>query len=246
MRVEGLRRGTAVRDVGFEARQGEILGFAGLMGSGRTETMRAVFGADTPEAGRIYLKGQWARIRSPRDAVRQGVALLTEDRKQQGLLLPLAVRINLTLVSLRQLSSRRGWLSPGIERDRAADWAGRLSVRCHSLEQRVVELSGGNQQKVVIARWLMRDCDVLIFDEPTRGIDVGAKFEIYALLDDLARAGKAIMMVSSDLRELMAVCDRIAVMSAGRLVETFARGKWSEDKILSAALSEYTQPHKSW
>jgi len=239
MRVESLHRGTAVRGVGFEAREGEILGFAGLMGSGRTETMRAVFGADTPESGRIYLKGRWARIRSPSDAVRQGVALLTEDRKQQGLLLPLAVRINLTLASLRQLSCRRTWLSPGIERNRAAEWAGRLAVRCHSLEQRVVELSGGNQQKVVIARWLMRDCDVLIFDEPTRGIDVGAKFEIYALLDDLARAGKAIVMVSSDLRELMAVCDRIAVMSAGRLVETFARGDWSEDKILSAALSEY-------
>jgi ribose transport system ATP-binding protein len=240
MRVEGLHRGTTVRGVSFEARQGEILGFAGLMGSGRTETMRAVFGADARAAGRIYLKGEQVRIRSPRDAVRQGVALLTEDRKQQGLLLPLSVRINITLASLRRLSFRRCWLSPGLERQRAAEWAGRLSVRCHSLEQPVVELSGGNQQKVVLARWLMRDCDVVIFDEPTRGIDIGAKFEIYALLDRLAGEGKAVVMVSSDLRELMAVCDRIAVMSAGRLVETFARGEWSEDKILSAALSEYT------
>ena len=241
LRVEGLRRRPNVREASFEVRQGEILGFAGLMGSGRTETMRAVFGADVPEAGRIYLHGKPARIRSPRDAVRQGVALLTEDRKQQGLLLPLSVRINITLTALRHMARRRGWwLSPRTERDRAAEWAERLSVRCHSLEQRVAELSGGNQQKVVIARWLMRDCAVLIFDEPTRGIDIGAKFEIHGLLDALAKAGKAIVMVSSDLRELMAVCDRIAVMSAGRLVETLPRGQWSENRILSAALSGYT------
>jgi ribose transport system ATP-binding protein len=240
LQVEGLRRGPAVREVSFDVRRGEVLGFAGLMGSGRTETMRAIFGADTPEAGRILLHGQPVRIRSPRDAVRQGVALLTEDRKQQGLLLPLPVRVNITLAALGQVARRRGWLSPGWERKRATEWVDRLSVRCHSLEQKVAELSGGNQQKVVMAKWLMRDCEVLLFDEPTRGIDVGAKFEIYGLLSELAESGKAIVMVSSDLRELMAICDRIAVMSAGRLVETFARGHWSEDRILSAALSGYT------
>jgi ribose transport system ATP-binding protein len=240
LRVQGLRRGRSVREVGFEARRGEILGFAGMMGSGRTETMRAIFGADAADAGTITLKGETVRIRSPRDAVRLGMAMLTEDRKRQGLMLPLAVRINLTLASLPRLARGCGWLSPGDERGCAASWARRLSVRCHSLEQRVAELSGGNQQKVVIARWLMRNCEVFLFDEPTRGIDVGAKFEIYALLDELARADKAIVMVSSDLRELMAVCDRIAVMSAGRLVRTFARGSWSEDAILAAALSEST------
>ncbi|MCL4178693.1 MAG: sugar ABC transporter ATP-binding protein, partial [Verrucomicrobia bacterium] len=245
LRVDGLCRGTTVREVSFEVRQGEILGFAGLMGSGRTETMRAVFGADPPEAGEIRLKGEVTRIRSPRDAVRQGMALLTEDRKRHGLLLPLSVRINIALASLPRLSRCRGWLSPAAERDGVVKWAERLSVRCHSLEQRVAELSGGNQQKAVMARWLMRDCAVLLFDEPTRGIDVGAKFEIYTLLDELAEAGKAIVMVSSDLRELMAVCDRIAVMSAGRLVETFARGDWSEAGLLAAALSGYTAPADS-
>jgi ribose transport system ATP-binding protein len=209
-----------------------------MMGSGRTETLRAIFGADTPDAGTITLNGETVRIRSPRDAVRLGLAMLTEDRKRQGLLLPLSVRVNLTLGALPGLA-RGGWLSRNLERLRATTWATRLSVRCHSLEQRVGELSGGNQQKVVIARWLMRDCEIFLFDEPTRGIDIGAKFEIYGLLDDLAQSGKAIVMVSSDLRELMAVCDRIAVLSAGKLVRTFNRGDWSEDAILSAALSEY-------
>lgn len=241
LRVEGLRRGTVVRGVSFEARRGEILGFAGLMGAGRTETMRLIFGADRADAGKVYLHDArepvW--IESPRDAVRQGIALLTEDRKEQGLLLPRPVRENISLTVLGRLSNWMGWVRGAAERAATSQWAGSLRVRCHSVEQRAAELSGGNQQKVVIAKWLHRDCDILIFDEPTRGIDVGAKFEIYQLLAELAGRGKAIIVVSSDLKELMALCDRIAVMSAGRVAAEFTRGEWNQDKIMAAALSGY-------
>jgi ribose transport system ATP-binding protein len=243
LRAEGLRRGTVVRDVSFEVRRGEILGFAGLMGSGRTETMRLIFGADRAEGGRVFLRDEAipARIDSPRDAVRQGIALLTEDRKEQGLLLPRPVRENISMTALGRLSNWLGWIRQDAERNTATQWADSLRVRCHSVEQRAGELSGGNQQKVVIAKWLYRDCDILIFDEPTRGIDVGAKFEIYQLLAELAERGKAIIVVSSDLKELMALCDRIAVMSAGRLVADLTREEWSQDKIMAAALSGHIE-----
>ena len=240
LRVEGLTLGDKVKDVSFEVCRGEILGFAGLMGSGRTETMRALFGADRAEAGEIYLHGssEPAKIRNPHDAVRNAMAFLTEDRKGQGLLPALAVRENISLARLRDLC-RFGFINTSEERAVARQYIDVLSVRCASTEQTVGELSGGNQQKVVIAKWIFRDSDILIFDEPTRGIDVGAKFEIYHMLADLAEKGKAIIFVSSDLKELMAVCDRIAVMSAGRLVATFGRDEWSQEKIMSAAFSEY-------
>jgi len=249
LRVVGLTIGEKVRDVSFEVRRGEILGVAGLMGSGRTETMRAVFGADRPDSGKIYLYGAGPRqsqsgasepveIRTPRDAVRNGIAFLTEDRKEQGLLPGLAVRVNISLTRLRDVS-RFGWMDIAEERSVADRYIAALGIRCSSNEQTVGELSGGNQQKVVIAKWLYRDCDVLIFDEPTRGIDVGAKFEIYHMLAELAEKGKAVIVVSSDTKELMAVCDRIMVMSAGRVAATFARGEWSQEKIMSAAFSEY-------
>ncbi|MEJ2701857.1 MAG: sugar ABC transporter ATP-binding protein [Sedimentisphaerales bacterium] len=240
LRVVGLTVGDKVRDVSFEVRRGEILGVAGLMGSGRTETMRAVFGADRVDRGEIYLHeaAEPAGVRTPREAVRNGIALLTEDRKEQGLLLPLAVRENISLTRLGDVS-RFGWLDLSQERIVAERYISALSVRCSSTEQKVGELSGGNQQKVVIAKWMYRDCDILIFDEPTRGIDVGAKFEIYHMLADLANEGKAIIFVSSDLKELMAVCDRMMVMSAGRVATTFDRGQWSEEKVMSAAFSGY-------
>ena len=240
LRVAGLTVGDKVNDVSFKVASGEILGVAGLMGSGRTETMRAVFGADKADSGRIYLYGAQdpARIRTPRDAVRNGIALLTEDRKEQGLLLNLAVRKNISLTRLGDVS-RFGWMSPSRERSMAGRFIELLSVRCSSAEQTVGELSGGNQQKVVIAKWMFRNCDILIFDEPTRGIDVGAKFEIYHMLGELAEKGKAIIFVSSDLKELMAVCGRIMVMSAGRVAATFSSRQWSQEKIMSAAFSEY-------
>ena len=239
-RVVGLTAGEKVKNVSFEVRRGEILGVAGLMGSGRTETMRAIFGADLPDSGKIYLYGSSkpAKIRTPRDAVRNGIAFLTEDRKEQGLLLRLAVRVNITLSRLRDVS-RFGWVSVSDERSVASRYINALGVRCSSIDQPVSELSGGNQQKVVIAKWIYRDCNILIFDEPTRGIDVGAKFEIYDMLAELSEKKKAIIFVSSDIKELMAVCDRIMVMSAGRVAATFARGQWSQEKIMAAAFSEY-------
>jgi ribose transport system ATP-binding protein len=241
LRVVGLSRGETLRDVSFEVRAGEILGLAGLMGSGRTETLRAIFGADRPASGRIYLHGspEPARIRSPRHAVRAGIALLTEDRKQQGLLLPLSLRINATLARLRDIVRLRVLIDSGRDRAATRSLLDALRVQCRSTEQVAAELSGGNQQKVVFARWLFRDSSILLFDEPTRGIDIGSKFEIYQLLGALAERGKALVVVSSDLLELMALCDRIAVMSAGRLVATFRRGEWTQEKIMAAALSGY-------
>ena len=239
--VRNLRAGDRVRGVSFEVRSGEILGFAGLMGAGRTETMRAIFGADPIDSGTIHLRGstEAATLNSPRDAVRAGIALVTEDRKSQGLLLSQPVRVNLTLPSLERLTAPPGWINQAREREESRHWIGRLTIRCHSAEQPAVELSGGNQQKVVVGKWLLRDCDILIFDEPTRGIDVGARFEIYRLLDDLASRGKAVVVVSSDLKELMAVSDRILVMSGGRLAGEFLRGEWTEDKLLAAAFSAH-------
>ncbi|MCP5517760.1 MAG: sugar ABC transporter ATP-binding protein [Verrucomicrobiales bacterium] len=235
--VRDIHSGDRVRGVSFEARAGEILGFAGLMGAGRTETMRAIFGADRLDSGTVRFGKQTppARLRTPGDAVRAGLALLTEDRKTQGLLLPLSVERNLTFPALSQLAGPLGWLAEPVERRQAGPWIERLRIRCHSPAQPVVELSGGNQQKVVIGKWLLRDCRVLIFDEPTRGIDVGARFEIYQLLAELAARGKAVIVVSSDLKELMSISDRIVVMSAGRVTATFRRGEWTEDKILRAA-----------
>ena len=242
LRVAGLTRGDRVRDVSFEAYRGEILGVAGLMGSGRTETMRAIFGADPPQAGAVYLHGSARplRIRKPRDAVRNGIALLTEDRKEQGLFLSLPVRANVSITRLGGLS-RLGWIDPARERQVAGGYVESLGIKCWSVEQTAGQLSGGNQQKVVIAKWLHRDCDILIFDEPTRGIDVGAKFEIYRMLGALAHKGKAILFVSSDLKELMALCNRILVLSAGRVAGLFERGRWSEDALMTAAFREYVK-----
>jgi ribose transport system ATP-binding protein len=241
LRVSGLRRGDVVRDVCFEAYRGQILGFAGLMGSGRTETMRLIFGADRVDGGDIFLHGSTtpARIRSPRDAVRHGIAFLTENRQSEGLLLPLPIRSNVTLPHMKEVASRAGQINGSSEQIVAERFVNDLHINCHSPGQNVWQLSGGNQQKVVLAKWLFRDCDILIFDEPTRGIDVGAKFEIYRLLEDLAAQGKAILVVSSDLVELLAICDRIAVVSGGKLTRIFNRGEWSQDLIMQAALSEY-------
>ena len=244
LRVEGLCRGEAVRDVSFTVHEGELLGFAGLMGSGRTETMRAIFGADRPDRGRVYLGGSAvpARIESPRDAVRRGIALLTEDRKAEGLLLPLSIRENIALPRLAAVARAGVWVDRAREEAVAARFVEALAVRCASIEQPTRELSGGNQQKVVLAKWLYREPDVLIFDEPTRGIDVGAKLEIYERMAELSARGKAILVVSSDLRELYQIADRIAVMSAGRLAAVFERGAWSDEAIMTAALSGHAGP----
>jgi ribose transport system ATP-binding protein len=240
LRVDGLTRGKRLRGVSFDVRRGEILGLAGLVGSGRTETLRAIFGADRIDAGRITMgPGGATPIASPKDAVRCGIGMIPEDRKDHALLLEQAARVNMTLAVLPELVRRRWWIDGRRELGAAEALRTRLDVRCRSLDQAASELSGGNQQKVVISRWLLRDCEVLLFDEPTRGIDVGAKIAVYRVLNELAAQGKALVVSSSELPELMALCDRIAVLSAGRLVATFVRGGWSEEAILAAAFSEY-------
>jgi ribose transport system ATP-binding protein len=238
LRVSGLHAGPRVRGVNFEAHRGEILGIAGLIGSGRTETLRAIFGADQKQSGEIFINGKLADIRSPKDAVQAGIGFIPEDRKQHGLLLSQSIRVNTTLASISS-HAKNAWLNEDSESETTSAQCQQLQTRCHTIEQPVGELSGGNQQKVVIARWLARDCSVLLFDEPTRGIDVAAKDTIYELLRGLAARGKAVVIVSSELVELMALCDRIAVMSDGRIAAEFLPGEWSQEKITRAAFSSY-------
>ena len=238
LKVQNLTRGEAVKNVSFHAQGGEIFGIAGLVGSGRSETLRLIFGADAREQGEIFVDGKLCDIRDPQQAVQHGIAMVSEDRKEQGLLLPQSVRVNTTLAGIGQVA-RAGWLKLTQERQVAERIGASMNLRASSVEQPVGELSGGNQQKVAIGRWLHRECNVMLFDEPTRGIDVGAKFEIYKLMADLAAQGKALVVVSSDLIELMLLCDRIGVMSAGQLVKTFSRAEATQDAILEAAFSGY-------
>lgn len=240
LRVSGLGRGTKVMDVSFEVRQGEIFGISGLIGAGRTELLRLIYGADHADSGTVAVGTplQPAPICSPMDAVRHGIALITEDRKGEGLLMSLPISANIGLGNMQQLS-RAGFIKGAQERALARRQIDAMGIRCAGPEQIVAQLSGGNQQKVVIGRWLERDCAVLLFDEPTRGIDIGAKFDIYRLLAELTRQGKAVVVVSSDLRELMLICDRIGVMSGGRLTATFERDSWSQEQLLAAAFAGY-------
>ena len=216
LRVNGLSRGDEVRDVSFEVHAGEVLGIAGLVGAGRSETARLVFGADRATTGSVELDGRTLRVRSPRDAIRAGVGFLTEDRKGQGLIPLHSVSDNFALPNLPRFSTA-GVLSLGAVAKRWAHFVGALGIKVAHPRVRVGNLSGGNQQKVVLAKWLESECDVLIFDEPTRGIDVGAKYEIYLLMNELAKAGKAIIMISSELPEILGMSDRILVMHEGRV-----------------------------
>jgi ribose transport system ATP-binding protein len=245
LRVRNLCAGERVREVNLEARSGEILGLAGLVGSGRTETLRAIFGADPKVQGEVSVDGQPVIIRSPADAVRAGIGLVPEDRKQDGLLLSQSIRVNTTLGTIARHTTSGGWLDVDSETATTKTFCHDLKVRCASLEQPVNELSGGNQQKVVIARWLARDCRVLLFDEPTRGIDVAAKDTIYQLVRDLAAAGKAVIVVSSELVELMALCDRILVMCQGSIAAEFTAGEWTQEKITRAAFSGYLEKNRT-
>lgn len=224
LEVTGLRRGQAVRDVSFVVRRGEILALTGLVGAGRTETVRLIFGADRREAGTIRLDGKVLELRSPQDAIAAGIGLLTEDRKLQGLVLGHSVRENFGLPNLPWLS-RGGFVQIDQEREHFARYVDLLKIKVPNQEQKAGHLSGGNQQKVVLAKWLARNCDVLIFDEPTRGIDVGAKFEIYLLMNELANAGKAIVMISSELPEVLGMADRILVMHEGRVTGEIAEAR---------------------
>ncbi|MDD0974910.1 sugar ABC transporter ATP-binding protein [Pseudomonas fontis] len=240
LKVTGLGRSDKVCDVSFAVRSGEIFGISGLIGAGRTELLRLIYGADQADTGTIELGNplRVIKVSSPVAAVGHGIALITEDRKGEGLLLTQSISANIALGNMPAVS-RAGVVDAGAERALANRQIEAMRIRSSSPEQLVGELSGGNQQKVVIGRWLERDCEVLLFDEPTRGIDVGAKFDIYGLLAELARQGKALVVVSSDLRELMLICDRIGVLSAGRLIDTFEREHWTQDQLLAAAFAGY-------
>ena len=216
LRVEDLCRGTAVRNVSFSVRAGEILGFAGLVGAGRTETVRLLFGADKPDKGRIFIDGRKKDIRSPGDAIRSRICLLTEDRKGQGLVLIHSCRENFGLPNLDRFV-RGMFLDQRRERKEFSHFVESLNIKIAGQEQLTMNLSGGNQQKVVLAKWLARNADIVIFDEPTRGIDVGTKYEIYLLMNRLANEGKAIIMISSELPEILGMSDRIIVMHEGRI-----------------------------
>ena len=241
MRVRNLCSVPAVREVSFDVHWGEILGFAGLVGAGRTETMRAIYGADTRDAGEVFLGDDDTptRFRSPQQAVEHGIAFLSEDRRQQGVLSHLSVRINVSLASLRRLAGKTGWINQTAERTATDTLIKQLRVKCASPDQPIERLSGGNQQKVLIARWLLREPRILIVDEPTRGIDAGTRADVHRLLAQLADAGCAILLVSSDLRELTTLSDRIAVLSKGTLVETFERETFDAERIMTAAFSEH-------
>lgn len=238
LEVRNLNRGRDIRDVSFSVRKGEILGFAGLMGAGRTEVARAIFGADRRESGEIWVHGKRVGIASPRDAVAMGIGYLSEDRKLFGLATGMDVRNNIALASLDRFTGPGGVLNDRAMHEAAEKYIRQLTIKTPSDAQEARLLSGGNQQKVVIAKWLLRDCDILIFDEPTRGIDVGAKSEIYKLLNGLAEDGKAIIVISSELPEVLRLSHRIAVMCEGRLTGILPGGASQEEIMRLATLRE--------
>jgi ABC-type sugar transport system ATPase subunit len=237
LRVEGLSaRRSRLADIGLSIRAGEIVGLAGLVGAGRTELCRAIFGQDPIDAGRIFVAGSEARIRSPRDAVRAGIALVTEDRQRTGLCLRLPLSYNLTLANVPAIC--HATLLDLAAEDRVdKEYSERLRIRAASPRQLAGRLSGGNQQKVVIARWLFRNARVFLFDEPTRGIDVGAKTEVFEIMNELARSGAAVLMVSSEMPELLQVADRILVMRQGRIAGELP-GRTTQEEIMRLAALE--------
>ena len=237
LKVENLNAGRMVQDVSFELRKGEILGFSGLMGAGRTETARAIFGADPKSSGNIYINGQKVEINNPQDAVKCGIGYLSEDRKRFGIVVQKSVAENSTMSALENFV-KGIFIDKKKENSTAQDYVESLATKTPSVDQLVVNLSGGNQQKVVIAKWLIRNCDILIFDEPTRGIDVGAKNEIYKLMNRLAEEGKSIIMISSEMTEILRMSDRIVVMCEGRKTGEIDISEASQEIIMNMATRE--------
>jgi ribose transport system ATP-binding protein len=241
LEVEGVSRAGALNPISLSVRSGEILGVAGLMGSGRTELARAIFGADQVDSGAVRVGGRPLPGRHPRASIAAGMGFLTEDRKQQGLVLQRSVAENITLTILDDFS-RFGVLDLSGERARATEQVDKLRIRTASLDQETKSLSGGNQQKVVLARWLAARCRVLLFDEPTRGIDVGAKAEIYELIGELVEHGVAVVLISSEMPELLGLADRVAVMHEGSLQGILPRSEATQERIMELALGERPQP----
>lgn len=241
LEVRGLKRGSFIKDVSFCLHKGEILGFAGLMGAGRTEVARAIFGADPLDSGEILIKSNKAIIKSPADAVAYGIGYLSEDRKHFGLATGLDVKTNVVLANMNYFLKKGLFLDQAAVRTMVEYYVEQLSIKTPSIDHPAHLLSGGNQQKIVIAKWLLRDCDILFFDEPTRGIDIGTKSEIYKLLHTLAIQGKAIVMISSELPEILRMSHRILVMCEGRITGELSAAEASQEKIMHLA----TQRHSS-
>ncbi|MEN6436536.1 MAG: sugar ABC transporter ATP-binding protein [Anaerolineaceae bacterium] len=232
--VKNLNRKGKVNDVSFDLRRGEILGLAGLMGAGRTEIIESIFGIAKVESGEIFIKGQKVHIAKPEDAIRHGMALLTEDRRSSGIMGVLSVRDNMIIANLKQFT-KRGFLHNRLINETCNKERSRLDIKTPSMDQLINLLSGGNQQKVLVSRWLLTSPDILILDEPTRGIDVGAKAEIHRLMSKLAQEGKAILMISSELPEILGMSDRVIVMHEGCLTGEFTRAEASQENIMRAA-----------
>ncbi|MCI9241908.1 MAG: sugar ABC transporter ATP-binding protein [Lawsonibacter sp.] len=233
--VKGLNAGRMVRDTDFSLYEGEIVGFAGLMGAGRTETTRAIFGVDPKDSGQIFLDGREVAIKNPRDAIQAGIVLAPEDRKKDGLCTKLSIRHNIALPNLDFLCDRFGVIKWGMEAEACAKAVQDLKIKTPSVEINAANLSGGNQQKVVVGKWLARNSRAVIFDEPTRGIDVAAKVEIYHLMNELKKQGIAVMFVSSEMPEVMGIADRIIVMCDGRITGELMAEDATQEKILSLA-----------
>ena len=234
LKVEHLNAGRMVKDVSFELRKGEILGFSGLMGAGRTETARAIFGADQKDSGKIYINGVEVDIKTTEDAVKHGIGYLSEDRKRFGLVVQKSVTENTTLAALSDFVKGM-FIDKAKEKKATKEYIETLKVKTPSEDQLIMNLSGGNQQKVVIAKWLLKNCDILIFDEPTRGIDVGAKSEIYQLMNELAKQGKSIIMISSEMTEILRMSDRVIVMCEGRVTGELPIEEVTQEKIMNVA-----------
>jgi len=240
LKVENLNAGRMVRDVSFSVRAGEIVGLGGLIGSGRTEVARVIFGADPLESGTITLKGKVLRPRSPKDAVEAGIGLVPEDRKQQGVILDKPIRVNATMAKMSDVVNGLGFLRQGKERSDVTTLGKSLRLKAASVDAPVSSLSGGNQQKVVLAKWFHADGDVIILDEPTRGVDVGAKTEIYALVNKLAEDGKAVLVISSEHQELFGLCDRVLAMGQGQIRGELFPDTYSEENLLGLSMTGET------
>jgi ABC-type sugar transport system ATPase subunit len=233
--VKGLKSPGKFEDITFDVRPGEIVGLGGLLGAGRTEVARAIFGVDPFQSGTVEVDGKQRRIKNPKDGMRAGIIMVPEERKSQGLVLDMMIHENLTVSDPGSISTA-GWLSPGRARKVARDLIDRLSIKANGPDVVVRTLSGGNQQKVVIGRCFLNEFPVYIFDEPTRGVDVNAKFQIYRLVSALAKRGAGVLVISSELPELLAISDRILVMRDGRIVDEIDAEEATEQRILSSAM----------
>jgi len=236
LRIENISLSKKVNNVSFTLKSSEILGISGLVGSGRTEIARAIFAADKINKGKIFLAGKELRHRSPWQAVKLGIGMVPEDRKRHGVILSLSIRDNISLTNYKSINGFSGFIKSKKENAKTTELIKKLFIKAENEQQETSKLSGGNQQKVALAKWLNRDCSVLIIDEPTRGVDVGAKIEIYNLINDLSRKGVAIIVISSEIQELTGICDRILVMRKGKLKSELIRSDFSEEEILRLSI----------